>query len=278
MNWAKTSGRAPKPAKAAKARKSYSIAALRASLDVLDRFTRQEAWGLSDLTHEVGQSKTRVFRILNTFEECGYVVRDPAAGTYKLGPRLAALSNGAVQFEQLRWRAVPPLQALAESTGETAHVGILHGTQVVTVQLVDGRHDVRMHGTLGKRSPAHASSLGKVLLAYFPEPEIDEFLRACDLKPVTPHTVVDPAEFRRHLREIRALGYALDNEELELGLRCVAAPITDHTGRVVASVSVSAPTTRLGTADVATLAPKVKDAGRAISRLLGSPMLALPAG
>ncbi|HEX7927114.1 MAG TPA: IclR family transcriptional regulator, partial [bacterium] len=225
------------------------------------------------LTQEVGQSKTRVFRILSTFEECGYVVRDPA-GSYKLGPRLAALSNGSVKFEQLRWRAVPPLQSLAEATGETAHVGILHGAQVVTVQLVDGHHVVRMHGTLGKRSPAHASSLGKVLLAYFPEPEIDEFLRSADLKPVTPNTVIDPAEFRRNLQEIRALGYALDNEELELGLRCVAAPISDHTGAVVASVSVSAPANRLSMADAANkLAPQVKEAGRAISRMLGSPML-----
>jgi DNA-binding IclR family transcriptional regulator len=267
--------RAKKAARVPRPRKSYSIAALRASLDVLDRFTQQESWGLSDLTHEVGQSKTRVFRILSTFEECGYVVRDGGNGSYKLGPRLAALSNGSVKFEQLRWRAVPPLQALAEATGETAHVGILHGTQVVTVQLVDGHHDVRMHGTVGKRSPAHASSLGKVLLAYFPEPEIDEWLRSAELKAVTPNTVVDPAEFRRHLQEIRALGYALDNEELELGLRCVAAPITDHTGMVVASVSISAPTTRVSQEDVATLAPKVKEAGRAISRMLGSPMLGI---
>lgn len=262
-----------KAAKPVKARKSYSIAALSASLDVLDRFTQQESWGLSDLTQEVGQSKTRVFRILNTFEECGYVVRDPVSGAYRLGPRLAALSNGSVKFEQLRWRAVPPLQALAETTGETAHVGILHGAQVVTVQLVEGHHDVRMHSTVGKRSPAHASSLGKVLLAYFPEPEIGEFLRTSELKAMTPNTVVDPAEFRRNLQEVRTQGYALDNEELELGLRCIAAPITDHTGLVVASVSISAPTTRLSMEDVAIMAPKVKEAGRAISRLLGSPSL-----
>lgn len=265
---------ATRPAKPAAARKSYSIAALRASLAVLDRFAQKDMWSLSDLTHEVGQSKTRVFRILSTFEECGYVVRDGAGG-YKPGPRLAALGAGSLRFEQLRWRAVPPLQALAETTGETAHVGILHGAQVVTVQLAEGRHEVRMHSRVGKRSPAHASSLGKVLLAYFPEPEIDAFLRSAELKPMTPNTIVDPAVLRRHLREIRAAGYAVDNEELELGLRCVAAPITDHTGLVVASVSISAPTTRMSLEQATAAAQTVKDAGRAISRMLGSPSLAL---
>ena len=82
--------------KSARSRKSYSIAAVRASLDVLDRFTEQERWGLSELTQDVGQSKTRVFRILSTFEECGYLLRDETSGSYRLGPRLAALSNGSV--------------------------------------------------------------------------------------------------------------------------------------------------------------------------------------
>jgi IclR family acetate operon transcriptional repressor len=270
----KSAGRADPPARAAKPRKSYSIAALRASLDVLDRFTEQESWGLSDLTQEVGQSKTRVFRILNTFEECGYLVREQGSGSYRLGPRLSALSNGSVKFEQLRWRAIPPLQTLAESTGETVHVGILYGAEVVTVQLVEGRHEIRMHSTVGKRSPAHASSLGKVLLAYFPEPEIDEFLRTAELTAMTPNTVTDPIEFKRILLDIRSTGFALDNEELELGLRCVAAPITDHTGLVVASVSVSAPAIRLSEEAALELVPKVKETGRVISRMLGSPTLA----
>ncbi len=272
----KSSRRAEPASPARKGHKPYSIAALRASLSVLDQFGQRESWGLSDLTQEVGQSKTRVFRILNTFEECGYLVRDQGSGSYRIGPRLSALSAGSVKFEQLRWRAIPPLQTLAEATGETVHVGILYGAQVVTVQLVEGRHEIRMHSSVGKRSPAHASSLGKVLLAYFPEPEIDEFLRTADLKAMTHNTVTDPAQLKRQLLEIRSSGCALDNEELELGLRCVAAPITDHTGLVTASVSVSAPTTRMSPEKARELVPKVKETGRAISRMLGSPSLTGP--
>jgi DNA-binding IclR family transcriptional regulator len=250
----------------------YSIAALSAALDVLDRFGKREAWSLGALTQEVGQAKTRVFRILNTFEGCGYVQRDES-GDYRLGPRAAALGLASVKYEQLRWRAIPPLQALAEQTGETAHVGILFGSDVVTVQLVEGTHDVRVHAAVGKRSPAHSSSLGKVLLAFYPEPEIDAYLRSAELKAMTPHTIVDPARLKQHLLEVREAGYALDNEERELGLRCIAAPITDHLGLVTASVSISAPTTRLGPGQTQELVPKVKECARMISRLLGSPTL-----
>jgi len=273
MKHGKSSRRPSAPGPARKPPTAYRIASLRASLAVLDQFGQQESWALNDLTAAVGQSKTRVFRILSTFEDSGYLVRDPASGRYRPGPRLAALSAGSGKFETLRWRAVPPLQALAESTGETAHVGILHGAEVVTVQVVDGRHEIRMHSTVGKRSPAHASSLGKVLLAYFPEPEIDEFLRTAELRALTPHTITDPLRLKRQLLEIRANGAALDSEELELGLRCIAAPVTDHTGSVVASVSVSAPAIRMTAERARELMPQVKETGRAISRMLGSPSL-----
>jgi IclR family acetate operon transcriptional repressor len=260
-------------AKPPKARAAYTIAALRHSLEVLDQFAQNESWSLGELTGAVRQGKSRIFRILTTFETSGYLVKDEASGRYRAGPRLVALSQGAVKYEQLRWRALPPLQMLAELTGETVHVGILFGDEVVTVQLVEGRHSVRMHSTVGKRSPAHSSSLGKILLAYFPEPEIDAYLGSVQLKPMTPHTLTDPVALKRHLLEIRRQGYAIDNEERELGLRCVASPITDRTGLVVASLSVSAPTTRLSEELALKLAPAVKASARTISRMLGSPAL-----
>ena len=263
----------PRLEEAASRRNVYSIAALRASLEVLDRFAEREVWGLGELTERVGQAKSRVFRILSTFEECGYLHRNEASGSYSLGPRAMALGTASVQYEQLRWRAIPPLQVLAEHTGETTHVGILFGTDVVTVQLVEGKHDVRMHASVGKRSPAHSSSLGKVLLAYFPEPEIDSYIQGAVLKAMTPHTIVKPDELKRHLLKVREQGYALDNEEREIGLRCIAAPITDHTGLVTAAVSISAPSVRLSPERAQSFIPNIKECARMISRMLGSPTL-----
>ena len=265
-----TPARTPTPAARGKGEGAYLIGSVQAALAVLDCFGRQESWGLAELAVAVGQPKSRVFRHLRTFEDAGYLVRDAVHGTYQPGPKLALLGNGAAQQEMLRWRALPPLQDLAQQTGETAHVGILHGREVVTVQLVEGWHDVRMHSHIGKRSPAHSSSLGKILLAYFPEPEVDRYLRGADMQRATPKTIVDPEAFKGQLRDIRQLGYALDDEELQIGLCCVAAPITDHTGQVVASVSISAPTVRMDAAAARQVAPTVMNTARTISRMLGS--------
>jgi DNA-binding IclR family transcriptional regulator len=112
-----------------------------------------------------------------------------------------------------------------------------------------------------------------VLLAYHPEPEIDAYLQAAQLTAMTPKTIVDRERLKRNLMQIRAQGYALDDEERELGLRCIAAPITDQTGRVTASVSISAPSIRLSVEGALAAVPKVKDCARLISRMLGSPML-----
>lgn len=254
-------------------RDQYSIASLRGALEVLDQFSQRESWSLGDLTQAIGQSKSRVFRSLSTFEDCGYLVRDQETGRYRLGPRLAALSSASAKSEQLRWRALPPLQALAGETGETVQVGILYGDEVVTTQLVEGRHDVRMHCAVGKHSPAYCNALGKVLLAYFPEPEIDAYMEAVERPPVTPNTVVEATALKLQLQVIRQQGYAIDNEERELGLRCVAAPITDDAGHVVASVSLSAPTIRLTEAYAQDLVPKVKECARTISHMMGSPAL-----
>jgi len=250
--------------------RDYTIGSLRAGLAVLDRFAERETWSLEELTQAVGQAKSRVFRILRTFEDSGYIVHDPPGGAYRLGPRLHSLGAASLQYEQLRWKALPPLEELARTTGETAHIGILDGHEVVTVQLVEGHHAVRMHAHVGKRGPAHASALGKVLLAYFPEPEIDAFVRTAKLVAMTAHTVTDPLRLKRQLLQIRETGQAIDNQERELGLSCVAAPITDHTGQVVASVSISAPTTRLGPKEAQAQAPRVKECARTISRMLGS--------
>jgi IclR family KDG regulon transcriptional repressor len=256
-----------------KSANAYSIAALRASLEVLDKFSERETWSLGELTARVGQAKSRIFRILTTFEESGYLTRDETSGNYRLGSHVVALGTASVKYEQLRWRAIPPLQMLADFTGETVHVGILFGTDVVTVQLVEGKHDVRMHAAVGKRSPAHSSSLGKVLLAYFPDPEIDAYVRTAELKAMTPHTIVERGKLKLNLQKIREQGYAFDNEEREIGLRCIAAPITDHTGLVTAAVSISAPSIRLSPERAMSFVPKLKECARMISRMLGSPSL-----
>ncbi|WP_207538770.1 IclR family transcriptional regulator [Sabulicella rubraurantiaca] len=252
----------------------YLLASLHRGLEVIDCFARRQSWSLAELSSALGQNKATVFRVLHTLEQFGYLTKDPATGHYSLGLRFHALGAAAVRHEQLRWQALPPLQDLAEATGETVHVGILHDGVAVTVQIVEGTHAVRMHSVVGKRSPAHASALGKVLLAFLPDAEVEAAIAAHGLKRFTAATLTTPGALREALHRIRQDGFAQDEEEQEVGLRCIAVPITDHTGRPTAALAISAPASRMDGARVAALVPQVKASASRISRMLGSPTMA----
>ncbi len=254
-------------------RDPYLIGSLRKGLEVIDCFAQRESWSLTELAGHLGLNKATAFRILHTLQESNYLAKDGESGRYRLGMRFYSLGKTAVRHEQLKWQALPPLMALAESTGETVYVGILYEGDAVCVQIVDGTELVRMHAFVGKRSPAHASALGKVLLAHMPDAEVEDYIRTYGLRRLTDSTITDPAAFRDELRRIRDDGYALDREEMAPGLRCIGAPVTDHSGRPFATVSLSAPADRMTAERVEALIPQVRAAAHDISRLLGSPGL-----
>jgi DNA-binding IclR family transcriptional regulator len=252
----------------------YLLASLHRGLEVIDCFAARSSWSLAELAAHLGQNKATLFRVLHTLEGFGYLAKDGATGRYVPGLRLHTLGAAAMQHETLRWQALPPLQDLARATGETVHVGILHDGVVVTVQVVEGTHAVRMHSSVGKRSPAHASALGKVLLAHLPDAEVEAIVSRHGMPRFTPNTITTPAALREALHRVRQQGYAPDEEEIEVGLRCLAAPITDQAGRPTAALAISAPASRMTPEAVAALLPGVKAAAAKISRMLGSPSVA----
>ena len=195
-------------------RDPYLLGSLRKGLQVIDCFTRQKTWSLAELAAELGQTKPTVFRILHTIEAFGYLQKDPQTGRYSLAMRFHTLGSAAVRHEQLRWQALPPLQDLARETGETVHVGILYDNEAICVQAVDGTRLVRMHAFVGKRTPAHASALGKVLLAHLPDAELDAFA-SLGLRRFTPNTITTATALRDALHQVRTQGWALDDEEME---------------------------------------------------------------
>jgi len=258
----------------ARAKDPYLLASLHRGLEVIDCFATRGSWSLAELAQHLRQNKATLFRVLHTLEQFGYLAKDRATGRYAPGLRLHTLGAAAVQHETLRWQALPPLQDLAQATGETVHVGILHDGVVVTVQVVEGTHAVRMHSTVGKRSPAHASALGKVLLAHLPEAEVAAILQRHGMPRFTPNTITTHAALRTALARVREQGHAADEEEIEPGLRCLAAPITDPAGRPLAALAISAPASRMTEAVRAALLPQVVAAAARISRMLGSPFVA----
>src|SRR6266511_1966244 len=217
----------------------YGARILMRALSILDRFAEREEWGFTDLCEAVGLPKSTAFRIVSTLEAAAYLEKRPVTGHYGTGSKLRRLENVLLRVEPLRWAALPPLQDLARQTEETAHIGVLYQGDSVTVQIVEGSHSVRMHSAVGKRAPAHCSALGKTFLAYFTDVELDEFVDRFGLRMLTARTITGPGRLRTHLRDVRRRGWAVDNEELEDGLRCVAvqiAHVLQQTARKIAGM------------------------------------------
>ena len=171
----------------------------------------------------------------------------------------------------MRRAALPSLRKLVADLGETGHLGTLEGSEAVTVEVVDGWQTVRMHSWVGKRSPAHCSSMGKALLAGLSAEAIEARYPGTRLEARTDHTITRRDALQRHLAGVRAHGYAVDCGELEPHLCCVAGPVFDRTGQVVASISVSGPDSRINEASIPDTAIAVRRAAAEISARLGAP-------
>ena len=225
--------------------------------------------GLAELSARLGLHKSTTHRLLMVLENDHFVERCPVSGKYHLGSRLIDLGQAALARLDVFELARPHLRELAEETAETAHLAVLRGGEVVSLVNAESRQTLRTPATVGTRSPAHCTSLGKTMLAFLPPEQVDEFLRQHVLEAYTRRTITSPAKFRTELRMIRERGYAVDNEEREEGLRCIGAPVRDHTGAVIAAVSIAGPAFRIRADRVSTLALSVVRAAARISLSLG---------
>lgn len=225
--------------------------------------------GLGELAAELGLRKSTAHRLVKVLEEERFVEKSASGVKYRLGSRLIELGRAAVSRLDLYALAQPHLHELVAATGETAHLAVLRDGEVVSVTNVESRQTVRTPATVGTRSPAHCTSLGKAMLANLPATQIDEFLRQRRLKAYTPKTITLPARFREELGLIKARGYAVDDEEREEGLRCIGAPVRDHAGAVVAAVSIAGPSYRIKAERTKALAVPVLRAAARISAALG---------
>src|SRR6516164_7981638 len=250
-----------------------TVGALLHGLAVLDMFSQDRpVIGIGEVARHLGVHRSTASRLAATLATAGYL--EPSGGgqgRYRLAAKLAVLGEIAATGNELPSVALPPLRDLVSNLGETGHLGILDGTEAVTVAVVDGWQTVRMHSWVGKRSPAHCSSMGKALLAGLPADEIDARYPQGRLEARTDRTITDTGELKRHLTQVRERGYAVDRQELEPHLCCVAGPVFDRTGTVVASISVSGPDSRLDEASIPAIAEVVRRAAWQISARLGAP-------
>lgn len=253
-------------ARTSKSADSPSIGVHRA-LGMLEAIAKS-AGGLSnsDLSRKLKIPKSSTSYILRALEAGGYVRREPA-GKYRLGLALLSLASRAVESLDVREVALPILQHLVDRSGLTAHLAVLDHGQAVYIAKVDAPGFVKMNTWPGKRMNLHSTSVGKALLAYLPEEELERIV-AKGLKKWTPHTLAVPAKLHADLEHIRRRGYAVDEQESTVGIRCVAAPIFSAQG-VTASIGVTGTVTQFHAADMHRFAEMVKDAARRVSLQLG---------
>jgi DNA-binding IclR family transcriptional regulator len=248
------------------------IGSLQHGLQILDMFERERPEiGIGEMAEQLGLHRSTTSRLAATLAAAGYLQPAGEPGRYRLSGRLAALGELAAAGADVRRAALPYLQNLVQELGETGHLGVLEGTEAVTIGVVDGWQTVRMHSWVGKRSPAHCSSMGKALLAGLPAAEFAARYPGRRLEARTDRTITDTRELATHLAEVRNHGYALDRQELEPHLCCVAGPVFDRTGIVVASISVSGPDSRIDDATIPAITAAVCQTADQISDRLGAP-------
>lgn len=249
---------------------SYTIESLQRGLQVLSLFTRETpSLSLTEIKEAADLNKTTAFRIISTLEAAGYLVRNPKTKRYRPSLKVLQLGFTAVSSLEFRDIARPYLQQLSQDVDETVSLSVLDGLDVVYVDRIRRKQIVGVILGIGSRIPAQCGSMGKVMLAHLPPEELTQRLNN-SLAPCTPHTIIDKAAFAKELGQVREQGYALNDEELEIGLRAVAAPIWDHTNQVVAAINVTGSVRTISQQRmVEDLAPKLKDTAVQISSSLG---------
>ncbi len=224
--------------------------------------------GISDLGKRLLLPKSTVHRLASTLIDAGMLEQNAETGKYRLGLVVFELGSLVRRKMDFSSEAKPFLMALREKTGETVHLAILDHSSIVYINTLESKQAIRMTLDVGMRKPAHATAAGKVMLAFQPAEVIDRLL-ADGVIERTSNTIVDPEAFRQELATIRTRGYAVADEENELGVRSLAAPVRDYAGLVIAATSIAGPAQRLTKKVLTTFAPDVVSAADAISARLG---------
>ncbi len=240
------------------------------TLDILELFLDRPRLSARDITERLGLPRTTVHELLVTLVARSYLIAVPGQPVqYRLGIPLFQLGAAFAGELDLAREAQDVARDVAARCDEAVHVAVLDGADVMYLVKVDSTHPVRMVSAVGRRLPAHCTAVGKMLLAGLDPAELDALLPAGDLPGMTPDSITDPARLRAELKGVDAAGVAVDDGESDSAVRCVAAPIRDHTGATVAAMSVSAPIIRWTPAAHAEWTALVREGAAALSARLG---------
>jgi IclR family acetate operon transcriptional repressor len=247
-----------------------NIGSLQRALDILDSFDEQmPALGITELSEMLGLHKSTVAGQVYTLERNGYLEQEPVTRKYRLGLKL--VERAFTMLDQLDVRAValPHLQELRDWCDESVFLAVRDGGHVVYIEQLLSSQPLGMRAKLGYRAPVQTTALGKAILSALPQADVEQLVSEYGLPEMTPNSIRHAAQFAKELDRTRERGYSVDDEENEPGVRCVGAPILDHTGSPTAALSLSAPLQRMPSTSIPDIGQRVADTAWRISRSLG---------
>ena len=246
-----------------------TIKSLDRALEVLVQLGDMQGGTLSEIAGALNQSPATIYRVLTTFQGRGFADFDEKAQVWSIGPVAFLTGSQFLRRTSLVERARPIMRDLMEATGETANLGIERDGMVLFLGQVETHATIRAFFPPGTASAMHASGIGKALLCRMDDKRQRQVLAASQMEQYTPFTLTDPDAMIADLRAAKARGYALDGEERNIGMRCIAAPVFNVFGEVIAGISVSGPTARITEDRIDALAAHVMDAAAILTRAIG---------
>ncbi len=256
---------------AKKEKSEYLIQAVSHALDLLEQFHGEtDELGVTELSKRLKLHKNNVFRLLATLESRGYIEQNKVTENYRLGLKTLELGQTFIKQMGLLRQSRPVIEDLVKTCNETTYIGVLKDFSIIYLDCIETSKTVRAVPRVGSRMPAYCTAAGKVQIAYMSDEEVDIYLPNRELQKLTANTITDREELKKQLAVIAEQGYAIDNEELDEGVRSVGAPIRDYTRRIIGAVSISGPSMRFSDERInKELIPMVIKASEEISAKLG---------
>lgn len=237
---------------------------------VIEYLAERDDWvGLRTLARDLDLVPATAHRYLTSLKHLGYVQQHPQDSRYQLSLRIVSIASRVLERIHLQHIVRPWMKELTAIINETTHLAVLDGREIVFIEKVDSNQAVQMRSRAGSRAHLHSTASGRALLAFLPDDERDSILADLELPALTSNTITDRSALIEQLELIRERGYAMDDEENEVGIRCVGVPIFDHTGHVAGAISISGWKITMTLERLPELALRLQDTCRAISRELG---------
>lgn len=240
------------------------------ALSILEVVADHESIGIKEISQELNLNKATIHRLLSTLIYKGFVEQLPNSNKYRSTFKLFQLGNKRIQDIDILKVARPYISQLANEVNETIHLVVEDANEVVYIDKIEPKHSVFiMHSRIGKRNPMYCTAVGKAILSHYPDIKIKQIWDSSKIIKITENTITDFDQFMQEINKIRTLGYAMDEQENEIGVRCVAATIFDHERKVAGAISLSAPTIRFDEEYLDIYPKKIQEYSNIISKELG---------